>query len=250
MKRYTARTRFGEIVAEFVPPASHRGPQNRVAIVCTGMPSTPPRGAILEFLSKKGFWAFGMRYRGTWESGGKFLKISPEKDVQKVIDGLARGFDDAYTGKRYRIKSPEVHLFGSSFGGPAVILSSRDRRVRKVVALSPVVDWQAKSSESIEAAEKFIKRAFGDAIRFDHKDWMKLKSGKFYNPVAAIRHIDGKKMIIFQAKDDLLTRFKPSEKFAKEVGATFVLFARGGHFSSAAITKPAVWKKIRGFVSR
>ena len=256
MKKYTQRTRFGDVVVEFMPPA---GPprrrrrlahgRERVVILCPGVPAAPPRAALVEFFSKKGFWCFAMRYRGTWESGGTFLKYSPERDVRMVMDGLSRGFADAFTGKRYRIRAPEVYLFGTSFGGPAVILSSRDPRVRKVVAVSPVVDWKARSSESVVQMKDLAKRAFGDAFRFSGKDWMRLVSGKFYNPAAALARVDGKKILIIHAKDDRVAPFAPAKKFAAASGATLLTLRRGGHLSSSAITKPALFKKIRGFLA-
>lgn len=190
-----------------------------------------------------------MRYRGTWESGGSFLKFSPERDVRMIVDGLGRGFFDAYTGKRYRIKKPEVYLFGTSFGGPAVILSSRDPRVRKVVAVSPVVDWRARSSEPIGRMKDFTKRAFGEAFRFSGKDWMKLASGTFYNPAAMPERVDGKKILIIHAKDDRVAPFTPARKFAATSGATLLTLRHGGHLSSSAIAKPALWKKVRGFLA-
>lgn len=204
----------------------------------------------MEFLSRKGFWCFAIRYRGTWESGGKFLKMSPAHDVRTVMDGLARGFRDAFTEKKYRILSPEIYLFGGSFGGPAVILNSRDRRVRKVIALSPVIDWRARSREPMGWVERFTHRAFGDAYRFSHRDWMKLASGKFYNPAAAPEEADGKKIMIVHAKDDMIVRLTPARKFATRTGAALVILPHGGHLSFSTIMRPAIWKKVRKFLAQ
>lgn len=244
MKRHAARTRFRDVVAEFSPPA-RRQRAGRVAILCPGMPGLPPRSALMEFLSRKGFWCFAIRYRGTWESGGAFLARSPAEDVRIVMDGLARGFRDAFTGKRYRIRKPEIHLFGGSFGGPAAILNSRDPRVVRVVAVSPVVDWSVHSSEPLPWMEKFVKRAFGDAYRFAHKDWKKLGAGAFYNPVLHEKAIDGEKMIFVHAKDDRVVPFAPTKKFAARSGAALISLRRGGHLSLSILTKPAVWNKLR-----
>src|SRR3989344_5587418 len=104
------RTRFKkDIVTEFLPPSR---PSNRVIIFCKGMQGLPRFPEVLKFWSKKGFWVFFPRYRGTWESGGEFLKDSPEKDILDVIDELPKGFTDLWSGKEFKIKPTELYLFG------------------------------------------------------------------------------------------------------------------------------------------
>ncbi|OGZ44854.1 MAG: hypothetical protein A2844_01070 [Candidatus Ryanbacteria bacterium RIFCSPHIGHO2_01_FULL_48_80] len=127
---YALRTRFKkEIVTEFLPPRGRD--TGKVIIFCSGMPSVPAKREFLEFYSKKGFWTFAPRYRGTWESGGKFLARSPHEDILDIIDELPRGFISFFDGKRYRVKPKRLYIFGSSFGGPAALLCSRDPRVTK-----------------------------------------------------------------------------------------------------------------------
>ena len=115
MKSFTLRTRFKkEIVAEFVPPSRH---SRKAIIFCGGMPGIPAKKELLLFFAKKNYWIFFPRYRGSWESGGSFLKLSPEQDILDIIDGLPRGFRDLWSGKTMRVKPEKVYLFGSSFGG-------------------------------------------------------------------------------------------------------------------------------------
>lgn len=248
---YSLRTRFKkEIVAEFMPPKRKSG---RVAIILDGMPGVPSKKEVLQFLSGKGFWAIHPRYRGAWESGGKFLRRSPEEDVHDVIDDLPRGLTDFWSGKKYRTpKSPEIFVIGSSFGGPASILSALDRRVAKAVAFSPVVDWrrQAGTLEPLPRLGKFTRAAFGEAYRFGAGDWNKLGRGPFYSPVHRVAEIDGAKLLIIHAKDDEVVPWRPSEKFAKNSGASFWLLARGGHLSSRNLIKPRFWKRIAEFLRR
>ena len=159
------------------PPSRHTKKQ-RVVIVCDGMPSIPYKSSLLHFLSKQGFWAIHLRYRGTWESGGSFLRKSPERDIIDLIDGLPKGFTSMWDRKRYRVRPDAVFIIASSFGGPAGILASRDKRVKKVVAISPVVDWRASSKgESLDWLERFVRDGFGEGYRFSHKDWKKLGEG-------------------------------------------------------------------------
>jgi alpha-beta hydrolase superfamily lysophospholipase len=252
------RTRIKkDIVCEFLPPAARaaRGGKhapNKVIVLCGGAPGYPGgKTEVVEFLSKKGYWVFVPRYRGSWESGGSFLKLSPHRDVIDVIDQLPRGFKDLWSGKTHKIAQPEIYLIGSSFGGPAVILASRDPRVRKAVALSPVTNWRAASeTESIDKLQSFTRSAFGNGYRGAEKDWKKLKSGAFYNPAHEIDSIDGKKLLIIHAKDDEVVYAKASITFAQQTGARLLLLTRGGHLSISNTTQPAFRKKIQKFLKK
>lgn len=244
---WTLRTRFKkEIVAEFLPPA-RAAKRQRVVIICDGMPGMPTKSGLVEFFSKKGFWAIYPRYRGAWESDGVFLRRSPHEDVLDIIDELPRGFTSLWDGKRYRVKPDQIFIIASSFGGPAGILASRDPRVTKVVAISPVIDWRAPSKdEPLTWLGEFVREAFGNGYRFGAREWAKLTTGKFYNPARHVREIDGSKILIFHARDDETVRSRESEIFARQTGATFKLFKKGGHLSARTIV-PKYWKQISRF---
>ncbi|MEK7174692.1 MAG: prolyl oligopeptidase family serine peptidase [Patescibacteria group bacterium] len=250
---YPYRTRFAkDIVTEFLPPLKkRRQKKDRVIIYCGGMPGGPARHERMEFYAKKGFWIFVPRYRGTWESGGRFLRQSPEKDIKDVINGLFLGFTEAFAHKKFRIrKNAQIYLFGSSFGGPAAILGSRDSRVAKAVAFSPVADWKdlTHHGETNAWTERFTREAFGEAYRFSHNDWKKFDGGRFYNPMAETKSIDGKKILIFHAKNDKVVPWRPTAKLARLTGATLKLYARGGHSPSAWFTRTPFTKRIIKFL--
>jgi alpha-beta hydrolase superfamily lysophospholipase len=248
------RTRFEkDIVCEFLPPTvpTRRGarPSNKVMLLCAGAPGYPGRKGLPEFLAGKGYWVFILRYRGSWESGGSFLKVSPHRDVLDIIDELPRGFKDLWSGKTHKIARPEVYLIGSSFGGAAVILASRDPRVRRAVAFSPVTDWRVDSNaEPVEKLRTFMNAAFGNAYRGTERDWNKLKTGAFYNPAHEAASIDGTKLLIFHAKDDKVVDARTSMAFARATDAKLVLLPRGGHLSISSAMTPELWKQIQKFL--
>lgn len=251
---HTFRTRFKkDIVAEFFPSTAvlrgKREKKTKVMIFASGMPGVPSIRPTLDFFSKKGYWVFAPRYRGTWESGGKFLKISPHQDLLDIIHELPRGFKSLYDGKRYKINPEQIYIFCSSFGGPAGILASENKRITKVVAFSPVCDWRAESkTEPFHKLEKFVREAFGEAYRPAKNAYKKLKSGTFYNPATALNKIDGKKIFIIHAADDDVVNAKSVKKFAKDSGAKILLLKRGGHLSLRYTNHPRFWKKINQFI--
>jgi pimeloyl-ACP methyl ester carboxylesterase len=256
----TLRTRFEkDIVAEFLPPARlpkfcpakfgrpRKTKRQKVVIICDGVPSVPTKRDLVTFFSKKGFWAIYPRYRGTWESDGVFLRKSLEEDVLDVIDALPKGFVSLWDEKKYKVVPDDIFIVASSFGGPAGILASRDPRVTKVVAVSPVVDWRAPSkAEPMDFFMKFIREAFGNGYRFGKKEEAKLRTGKFYSPVCHTKEIDGSKLLIFHAKDDESVRWNEVAKFARDIGANIKLFKKGGHLKSGHIV-PKYWKQIAKF---
>ncbi|MBI2577924.1 MAG: prolyl oligopeptidase family serine peptidase [Candidatus Wildermuthbacteria bacterium] len=244
----TLRARFAnDIISEFLPPSR---PSKKVLILCSGMPSVPSKKTVMEFFAKKGYWVFFPRYRGSWESRGSFLKISPHQDILDIISQLPQGF--ASIGRdntHYTIEAKSITLIASSFGGAAALLSATDPRVTKIIAFSPVVDWTAKSKkEPLDSLFEFVKEGFGEGYRVAKEDWEKLKSGNFYNPMEAAGNIPGNKILILHAKDDKVVQYKTVERFAKETKANAVFLKRGGHFSLSECIESRFQKRITKFL--
>jgi esterase/lipase len=199
------RTRFAkDIVAEFVPPSRPRKRQ-RVIILCDGMPGIPRKQLLADWLARKGYWVFYPRYRGAWESSGEFLARSPHEDVLDVIDGLYKPIRETAFGQTFTVKPDEVFVIGGSFGGAAAILCSLDPRVKRVVANCPVVDWSIlRSALRAETTNRsyvaYLRDAFGRGYRLSEKNWNKLYTGTFFNPIHHADEIDPSKIMMFMPK--------------------------------------------------
>jgi esterase/lipase len=252
----TLRTRFKkDIVAEFLSPA-RKTKKDKVIILCDGMPSVPSKKHLLEFFSKKGFWVFHPRYRGSWESDGKFLAQSPHLDILDVINGLYQGiagttdFDYNYI-PTFKNHPDEVYIVTSSFGGPAALLASRDKRVTKVFVFSPVIDWtKPGKDEPLESLAAYTKHAFGNGYRTAKDGWKKLASGTFYNPVNHIDGIDGTKVFIIHSKDDTITPYSETKKFAVQTKSTLITLSRGGHLGTSLLLKPRFYNLFKKFIKK
>jgi pimeloyl-ACP methyl ester carboxylesterase len=245
------RTRFAhDIVTEFLPPV-RAGKIQRAIVLCDGMPSIPRKQPLAEFLAAKGYWVFYPRYRGAWESGGKFLERSPHLDILDVIAGLSKEFREIAFGRRFRLAVEELFVIGGSFGGAAAILSSLEPQVRKVVANCPVVDWailprSEKAETSNASYSAYIRAAFGNGYRLSDRNWAKLRGGKFYNPVYHAWQITGSKVMMFHAQDDPYVPYRSVAKFARITGARLKLLKRGGHLSTDLIVRK-YWEEIKNF---
>jgi dipeptidyl aminopeptidase/acylaminoacyl peptidase len=245
------RARFKkEIVAEFLPP-TRQGKKQKVIVLCDGMPSMPRKQLLMNFLAGKGYWVFYPRYRGSWESDGKFLKKSPHLDILDVISELPKGVRELAFGKRFELTPDEVFVIGGSFGGAAAILASLDVRVKRVIANCPVVDWailgkEEKTETSNPNYAAYIREAFGNGYRLSDANWRKLRGGKFYNPAAHVREVDPAKVMMFHAKDDPYVPYRTVKKFAEQTGVKLNLFERGGHLSTEK-TVQKYWLQIKKF---
>jgi dipeptidyl aminopeptidase/acylaminoacyl peptidase len=247
---YTLRTKFkNEILAEFLPPARQTKTQ-KVIIICFGAPSLPDPQERIEFFSKKGFWTFAIRYRGSWESSGKFLAKSPEQDVLDVIEELPKGFSEAWGNKKFKLKPDKVFVIGSSFGGTAAVLSSLSGKVDKAVAVSPMMDWKNPGPEEpYPKMIRFFKEGFGEGYRLAPNAWQKLQSGKFYNPINHVDKINSEKLLIIHAKDDQTCPYKITKLFADQSGSKLITLNNGGHLSSSILMKPRFQKIFKQFIS-
>ncbi len=247
---YPLRTRFAkDIVAEVLFPERQQG---KVVIVCTGLPSSPFKQEFLRFLAGQGYVAILPRYRGTWESGGMFLEKSPARDIADVIEDLVKhkAIKDLRTDEAIGVRVSAIHLFGSSFGGPAALLNSRFPIVKKIIATAPVIDWkQEGEDEPFHPHVRFVERGFGGAYRVRRPgDWDKLIKMDFYNPLSHTKNIDGRKIFIIHAKDDRIVPYGPLLEFAEKTGAQYYLKPKGGH--GLKISHKFLWKKIDAFLKK
>ncbi len=245
------RARFKtDIVAEFTPPV-RPSKQEKVIILCDGMPSIPRKQPLMEWLAAKGYWVFYPRYRGAWESGGQFLQKSPEVDISDVVDCLPKGFAEMSFGQRFSVRPNKIFVIGGSFGGAAAILSTLDSRVSKALANCAVTDWAIlHRSERKETSNPnyaaYIREAFGQGYRLSDKNWNKLRGGRFYNPAHRIKEIDPAKLMMFHAKDDPFVPYEGARQFSEQTGVKLVSLRTGGHIRTEWVVH-RFWPQIKKF---
>ena len=114
----------------------------KAMILCDGLPVVPRRKETMEFLANQGFLVLYPRYRGTWESDGKFLKRPIIEEIEIWIELLKSGkIQELFSGKTFSFDLDEIFLVGVSFGGSVALEASVVSGISKIVALSPVVDF-------------------------------------------------------------------------------------------------------------
>lgn len=214
----------------------------------------PSKSRVLEYWSKKGYWVFHPRYKGTWESSGTFLDHDPTEDIIEVAEVIRTGIvTNAYDGVDFTPRVTTVIVVGASFGGAVALLSSLHDEVDKVIAISPVIDWVAELKNTVEPLpwfRSFVQNGFGEAYRFADSDFDQLGNNpKFFNPMSHLGEYNPKKLFIMHAKDDILVSLSAVERFIQTVGCKNVINKQGGHLSSSISTHFFVGRSIRRFIS-
>jgi dipeptidyl aminopeptidase/acylaminoacyl peptidase len=247
----TGRTRFGDIVAEFWGP---KKPSRRAVILLDGCPSFPSKQRFSAFLARKGFWVFYPRYRGTWESRGRFLARSPHEDVLLVADALRHPFRSVYEGTRIILDIEDITVIGASFGGAATIIASADSRIKKAIAIAPVVDWcrTDREGESIGEFARMLDEGFPGAYRLAPRAIAKLCSGKFYSPLSVKDRLSPKKLFIIHDPNDTIVPIGPTRELVRECRLPHVflhgLGQTGAHLSASILMQRDVWRIVKSFL--
>lgn len=245
------RTRFSkDIVAEVALPLKQTG---KVIILASGLPSMPSKRSVMEFLGREGYAVVFPRYRGTWESEGNLLEHPPTKDIANVIDAIRRQqrFWCTFSQVWIPLRAKTFYLIGSSFGGPAVLMLSEMECVKKVVTLSPVLDWQHESlRQSFQEEVRFIENGFGMATRLrSKKDWQKLLQKDFYRLPQHLSERARGKIFLMHCFDDTVVPIEPALEAVKNKKILSHYFKpHGGHLGLSHITQLFFWHKIKKFL--
>jgi esterase/lipase len=251
--KYHIRTRLcKDIVAEVALPTVKNSKAGRVLILLGGAPSMPSKPEVLNFWASKGYTCILPRFRGTWESDGEFLKYSPHLDVLDIVNEISeRGWGgalDLYTGELVKIKVSSIYIIGGSFGGTAALLCSGHKKVKKVVALAPGIDWLYDSiDEPFSVFKTYTRDAFGSAYRAKATSWNKLQNNSMYAPVTVAKELPGDKILILHAADDTVVSIDPVYSFVRDSGAALVEYKRGGHLGLSTSRKAKYYKVIDSF---
>lgn len=209
---------FKEIIFEFTIPTRE---QKGIVLLLNGLPSVPKLNNLLEFLAHEGYIALFPRYRGTWESSGTFLEKSPVGDVEEISEYLLskKRLIELYANKEFNITTDNLILIGSSFGGAVALCAATLPTIKKIITLSPVVDWTdyagLQTKEKSYHLMSFLRTAFENGYRFNENDWKKFESGKLFNPEKNLPEQVSQKIIIVCDKSDTTTPYERIATYAE-----------------------------------
>jgi pimeloyl-ACP methyl ester carboxylesterase len=208
---------YGDIFFEFL---LQKEPADTI-IMLPGLPSSNSSDEILRFLYSKGYHIFCPKYRGTYQSNGKFLETNIVTDLSTFIDSLNRGsVKSLWDEKDLNFKIKKKILMGSSFSGAiACGLASKRDDLSCVILFAPVWDF-AKHNELGDEQDllfltKFLKRAYRNLYRFDFENIQKsLSSIKEINPSNYIKSLT-QPILVFHDPEDRIVSIRHTQQMLK-----------------------------------
>jgi esterase/lipase len=218
--------KYNDMFVEYLLP---KGKIRGAIVLCDGLPSIPYQRELMNELLFTDYAVFFPRYRGTWESGGEFLKESPIKDIKSLSLALINGIEI----NKIDFKTEQIVLIGTSFGGAVALSLANESEVKKVIALSPVIDFVGVPS--VRSLGNFLQSTFTGAYRFENKNWHFLATGQLMNPINDVEKKNGKKIHIFAGKQDEDVSPKSLLDFCLSVGAFYHLKEKCAHISFSKI---------------
>lgn len=249
------RTFFGDVGCDVSLPQKQSN--KKLVIICPGLPSDPSNYDMMDFLSERGFSCIYVRYSGTWGSYGKFLKNSPAEDVNNIVITISKDklFIDSSNNKKINLDFKEIILLGTSFGGSAVLVSgAKSKFVKKIVALSPIVDYKTHSKnknyseEDLSTLGDYLKRAYGKTYDFDKFSWEKFIAGKLdINPVDYVSELSKKELVLISGKKDKSISVERLKKFFESIQSKrkeHYILEDAGHLSLRKIDKEVLIKAL------
>lgn len=203
-----------------------------IIILCEGMPALPDRSDLMNRFCRNGYHVFLPRYQGTWENCGTFLKHSPAKEILELCEAINNGIQ--LPSKQ--IRSTHVILIGTSFGGSVAIDAADHPSVRRVIALSPVIDF-AQMPE-LKTLGPYLKEFYPGAYRFEQKDWNKLLNGKLIQPLLKLSSPTRKKIKIILGEKDTTIPPEQIKLLPTTIQKQILTYHAVGHISFSKITEP------------
>jgi pimeloyl-ACP methyl ester carboxylesterase len=235
----TSRSIHREILFEYTIPDK---PAKGCVLLCPGLPSMPCYWEFLNFFSKNGYIAVAPRYKGTWESRGKFLEKSPVTDILTMIKLLRRGrITDLYTKKTIKINkiaSNQIILFGSSFGGSVALVSLAKTDVKRAIIMAPVINFRTHSDGSfieqdLKKLGHLLKKDHFQCYRYTMKRWRDLIKGRIdISPADYVDKLQKKEIFLLHGENDSAVSIHRSIDFAKKIkGIKLKMVKAAGHLS-------------------
>ena len=168
---YLYKTYFKELMIKYGINKN----SSETIILLPGLPYYPRPEKFIKNLIIKGFNVIYIRYSGTYESEGLFLKEDPAIMISKLITYLKTNgtFIELYANITHDLLSSKVIIIGNSFGGGvAFSILKHNCGVDRLIALSPVINSLEyyKMENKFEEAQKlkrFLLKGFKNIFRFE-----------------------------------------------------------------------------------
>ncbi|MEM4259325.1 MAG: hypothetical protein QXS38_01000 [Candidatus Pacearchaeota archaeon] len=250
MKKPILRGYFGGIFVEFVL-------QDRLAdaiILLPNFPSGNDFSELIAFFFEKGYHVFVPRYRGSYQSAGKFLSKNPVDDLIGVLNALDEGeIKSLWDGKKQSFRINKKILVSSGFGGAIALgLAAKSGLASHLILQAPIWDFKMHNSngdeQDIEKMSEFVRNAYKNCYRYSFKNFRR-KMSKFeeLNPAYYLPRVNELPILVMHDPNDKIVNLRHTkEKIALLQKATYLEHYLGPKLNADILS--AYWKDIDKFI--
>jgi len=242
---------YGPIFFEFLV---HERPAD-VIIILPGFPSSNNMDEEMKFLHEKGYHVFFPRYKGSYQSKGKFLARSPVDGLIDFVKNLQNSKAiSLWDMKEIQFKLKRLILLGGSFSGVISCgLSVKYPIFSHLVLIDPVLDFSKVNQEGNEEdpvnITQFVKRAYYHLYRYDFDDIAKA-IGK-YKELSPDYYSSKLKIpiLVFHDPDDHVVSINHTIRLSKNIKNLKLIKHSLGHSFDIKLLQ-AYWEEISSFLNK
>jgi esterase/lipase len=212
-------------------------------ILLSGFPSSNQRDEIMHFFYEKGFNVFFPRFKGTFQSEGKFLETNPVSDLLSFIKELKKGYaKNLWDMNKINFKVGKIYVIGDSFSGAiACGLGACSKDVSKIILASPVLDYKKHNidgnEQDLDALTLFVKRAYKNLYRYSFSSLQKqLDKFKEISPSFYLKSLN-KPILLLHDPNDNTVSIKHSKTLFKNMRNCKIIEANIGHGFRRVLSK-------------
>ena len=207
---------------------------SKAIIILPGFPSSNKEDEIINTLFEKGYNVFFMRYKGSFQSEGKFLEKDPTKDIKEFVNYLETGkTKNLWDETESLFKNTEYIILTGSFSG-AIALGVNEDKIKKIILCSPVWDYTEHNKDGDEQEfthlTRFVKKGWNNLYKYTFKDiqeqMKKFENCKWKNYKEQLKN---KQILILHDPKDDTTSIKHTKKHLEEVPSIKLIEHELGH---------------------
>jgi esterase/lipase len=223
-------------------------------IILPGFPSNNDFSGLIHHFYSKGYHVFVPRYRGTYQSHGKFLGKNPVDDLADFIDKMdTKKAKDLWDGKKKDFKLGKKIILADSFAGAIAcgLAAKHSGRLSHLMLAAPIWDFQNYNSDGkekdIEAMTEFVRKSYKNCYRFKFKSMKKVLSKfpelkpEFYAPRLKLP------VLIIHDPNNHSVSFKNTQEMMKKLAKVTLLEHRLGHHLTEDLLS-VHWQDIDKFI--
>jgi hypothetical protein len=209
---------------------------------------------LIALFYEKGYHVFVPRYRGTYQSTGKFLSKNPVDDMMNLMKDLDEGeIKSLWDGKKQSFRVNKKILVSSGFGAAIALgLAAKSGMASHVILQSPIWDFKVHNAsgdeQDIEKMSEFVRGAYKNCYRYTFKNFGK-KMSKFeeLNPAFYLPRVSEMPILVMHDPNDKVVNFRHTkEKLALLQRATYLEHYLGTKLKADMLVP--YWKDIDKFI--